>query len=76
MHLLENHISPDAKFILRCTDGLRIDELIKEEGPEVKPKAVLRDTYRTLPIRTNHIEPLELARQVRFEAKNVIRVLT
>ena len=75
MHLLENHISPDASFILICTQGLKIYEL-RKGGLKHQPKAVLRNTFWTLPLKMDDIEPLELARRVRFEAKNVIRVLT
>lgn len=37
---------------------------------------VFKETDWTLPIRTDDIEPAELASRVRFEAKNVIRILT
>ena len=75
MRLLENHISPDGRFILICTEGLKVYEL-KKEGPEDEPKVVLEETKWTLPIKTEDIEPIELASRVRFEAKNVIRILT
>ena len=39
-------------------------------------KVVLKETDWTLPIRTDDIEYYELGSRVRFEAKNVIRILT
>ena len=73
--LIKNHISPDARFILICTHGLKIYKFKKEETEEL-PKIVLEETDWTLPIKTDDIEPLELARRVRFEANNIIRILT
>ena len=50
--------------------------LRKEEGPEDKPKTLSEKADWYLPISRRDIEPLELARRVRFEEKNVIRVMT
>ena len=71
----ENHISPDGRYVLICTQGLKIYQFIKEQQ-EGKPKVSLQETGWTLPIKTDDMEHLELARRVRFEAKNVVRVLT
>ena len=34
--LIENHISPDGKYILTCTNGLKIYELTKLKETEVE----------------------------------------
>ena len=34
--LIENHISPDGKYILTCTDGLKIYELTKLKESEAE----------------------------------------
>ena len=37
---------------------------------------MLKETNWSLPIKTDDIEPVELATRVRFEANNVVRILT
>ena len=74
--LVENHISPDGRYILSCTesDGLRVLEF---KSSNVDQKVIyLQDTDWELPIKTKDIDGFELASRVRFESNNVIRFVT
>ena len=77
-HLLENHISPDGRYVLVCTQGLKIYQFKKEKREEDNDygEILFEETGWTLPIGTDDIEHLELASRVRFEANNVLRILT
>ena len=68
---LENHISPDGKHILVCTEGLKINKFT-HSGNDI----VIKPTEWTIPLRTDDMDRVELASQVKFESNSVIRFLT
>ena len=44
--LIENHISPDGKYFLTCTNGLKIYELTKVKESEVEGFEALSATLK------------------------------
>ena len=68
-------MSPDGRYVLDCKDGLKIYEL-KNEKREHQDRIVLEERKWNLPITTKGIEHVELAKSVKFESNNVIRILT
>ena len=74
-HLIENHVSPDGRYVLECNKGLKIYEFKNEKRGD-EDRIVLEEKDWQLPIMTEGIEHVELARRVKFESNNVIRVLT
>ena len=75
MNLVENIISPHGRYVLICTNGIKIHKFKKEQNG-AKDRIVLVETDWTLPSRIDDFETVELAERVRFEARNVIRILT
>ena len=74
-NLIESHVSQDGRYILDCNDGLKIHEFkIEKRGDE--DRIVMEERKLQLPIRTEGIGHVELAKRVRFESNNVIRILT
>ena len=75
--IVENHISPDGRYILSCTegDGLRVLEFKKERTFDHEV-IYLQDTDWEIPLKTQDIDGIELATRVRFESNNVIRFVT
>ena len=74
-NLFENHVSPDGRFILDCNKGLNLYEFkIEEQGD--REKIVLKEHKLQLPIETEGIGHVELAKRVKFESNRVIRILT
>ena len=70
---MENHISPDGKYLLSCTNGLKVYEFVlNKENNDI----TLQDTKWELPIDTSDISVIELATRVKFEASDIIRILT
>ena len=68
-------MSPDGRYILDCNNGLRIYEFkIEKQGDQ--DKIVLEEQRWQLPIMTEGIELVELAKHVKFESSHVIRFLT
>ena len=74
-NLLENHVSPDGRYILDCNNGLKIQEF-KVEKKGDQDSIVFEERKFELPIRTEGIGHVELAKRVKFESNNVIRILT
>ena len=72
---VENHISPDGRYILICTDGLKIYKFVDENFGS-SSKIIIKPTEWTIPIKTDGIEKVELASRVKFESSSVIRYLT
>ena len=58
-----------------CTNGVKIHKFKREQKGN-KDRIVLEETDWTLPSRVDDFETVELAKRVRFEARNVIRILT
>lgn len=75
MHLVENIISPHGRYIMICTNGVKIHKFKRERQGD-KDRIVLVETDWTLPSKIDDFETVELAKRVRFEARNVIRILT
>ena len=82
--LVINHLSPNGKYIINCTDGIKVYEfkLESKKGDEAGPqdgsseeKIILKETWK-VPIFTDGMDVLEIARRVRFEASNIIRFRT
>ena len=79
MHLAEHMLSPHAYYVLVCTNGLKVykfERKLEGEGKEKRDKIVLVDTEWEVPSKIDDFEPIELAKRVRFEARNIIRILT
>ena len=84
--LVVNHLSPNGKYIINCTDGIKVYEfkLESKKGDEAGPqdgskeeKIILKEkTNWKVPIFTEGMDVLEIARRVRFEASNIIRFRT
>ena len=68
-------MSPDGRYTLDCKDGLKICEFKIEKRGD-KDIIVLEEQNWKLPIKTENIEHIELAKRVKFEGNNVIRFLT
>ena len=79
MHLAEHMLSPHGYYVLVCTNGLKVykfERKLEGEGKEKRDKIVLVETEWEIPSKIDDFEPVELARRVRFEARNIIRILT
>ena len=72
---LENHISPDGKNILICTEGLQIYKFVEEKIGSAS-KIIIKPTEWIIPINTDDMDKVELASRVKFESISVIRFLT
>ena len=75
---MENHISPDGRYILHCVGGrlqiLEFEKQVSKEREVIDHEVIgLQLKEWQLPIRTDDVEPMELAIRVRFESNNVIR---
>ena len=70
---MENHVSPDGKYLLSCTNGLSVYSF--ERNPESKDIRLKHCKWQ-LPIETKDIPMIELATRVKFEASDIVRILT
>ena len=68
-------ISPDGKYVIICSIGPKIHEFMKVHDG-FKDKIALLEKDWTLPLTKDDLETGELFKRVRFEANNIIRVLT
>ena len=59
-----------------CSDGIKIYEFKKSQASPDSQKIELHLTDWRLPIKTDDIDQVELAKRVRFESNNMIRFLT
>ena len=73
---LENHISPDGKHLLVCSDGLKIYKFYVETPGKDDSKILIKPTEWIIPFRTEDIKKEELASRVKFESNSVIRYIT
>ena len=59
-----------------CSDGIKIYEFTKSQDSSDSPKIELHPTNWQMPINTDDIDSLKLARRVRFESNDMVRFLT
>ena len=74
--LLENHVTPDGKYLLICDNGINLYEFKRKKELDTDQIVLEKKEDFSLPMRTNDFENAELATRIRFESKYVIRYLS